>query len=89
MHGSDPLDYDPAAQIRTTGVLIVVVGYRSDGWAASRTGRWRLVAGARVPAAALGQTSLGFVENDAPGVKSTRAFVGRVQHAMRNPPGAT
>jgi len=87
--GYHPLDLDPAAQIRFAGVLIVVVCYRSDGWTASRAGRRRLVAGRRVPAAALGQTSPGFVENDAPGVKSTRALVGRVQHAMRNPPEAT
>ena len=54
-----------------------------------RAGRRRLVAGRRVPTAALGQTSLGFIENDAPGVKRTRSLVGQVQHAMRNPPGAT
>ena len=83
------MDLDPAAQIRFAGVLIMVVCYRSDGWTVSRAGRRRLVAGRRVPAAALGQTSPGFVENDAPGVKSTRVLVGRVQHAMRNPPGAT
>ena len=65
--GYHPLDLDPAAQIRFAGVLIVVVCYRSDGWTASRAGRRRLVAGRRVPAAALGQTSPGFVENDAPG----------------------
>ena len=45
MRGYDPLDLDPAAQIRFAGVLIMVVGYRSDGWAASRAGRRRLVAG--------------------------------------------
>ena len=86
--GYHPLDLDPAAQIRFAGVLIVVVCYRSDGWTASR----RTAASGRRKASShggAGSNLTGFVENDAPGVKSTRALVGRVQHAMRNPPGAT
>ena len=84
--GYHPLDLDPAAQIRFAGVLIVVVCYRSDGWTVSRAGRRRLVAGRRVPAAALGQTSLGFVENDAPGVKSTHMWVRGDLRAMADSP---
>jgi len=48
-----------------------------------------LVAGGRVPAAALSQTSPEFVENNAPGVKSTRAWVRRVRRNMRSPPRVT
>ena len=84
--GYHPLDLDPAAQIRFAGVLIMVVCYRSDGWTVSRAGRRRLVAGRRVPAAALGQTSPGFVENDALGVKSTRAWVRGDLRAMADSP---
>jgi len=48
-----------------------------------------LVAGGRVPAAALSQTSPEFVENNAPVVKSTRAWVRRVRRNMRSPPRVT
>ena len=48
-----------------------------------------LVAGGRVPAAALSQISPEFVENNAPGVKSTRAWVRRVRRNMRSPPRVT
>ena len=48
-----------------------------------------LVAGGRVPAAALSQISPEFVENKAPGVKSTRAWVRRVRRNMRSPPRVT
>ena len=39
--------------------------------------------------AALGQTSPWFIENDAPGVKSTRAWVRRIRRNTRNPPRVT
>ena len=89
MFRSDPLNLDPAAQICWAQVLIVTVGHRSDGSgclgaqaAALATGGEHL----RWWAAALAPD---FTELDAPGLKSTRAWVRRVRRNTRNPPRVT
>ena len=73
MHGSDPLDHDPAAKDITFRDLICAAGNRSDGQDGS--GAWwrrRATAGDSVRGgAALGSPEV--VESDAPGVKSANA----------------
>jgi len=89
MFRSDPLNLDPAAQICWARDLIVTAGHRSDG-----SGRL----GARAAALATGGEHLrwwaaalapDFTELDAPGLKSTRAWVRRVRRNTRNPPRVT
>ena len=75
MHGSDPLDHDPAAKDITFRDLICAAGNGSDDQDGSGAwGRRRATAGDSVRGgAALG--SLEVVESVAPGVKSANARV--------------
>ena len=75
MHGSDPLDHDPAAKDITFRDVICAVGNGSDGQDGSGAwGRRRATAGDSVcGGAALGSPEV--VESDAPGVKSANARV--------------
>ena len=84
--GSDPLDHDPAPQIRSRRDLILRVGcgsggpgsFARGGGGAGRRSSFSAVAGC--------QTSPDFIEFDAPRVILTKVWVRGARRGTRNPP---